>query len=373
MSKRKWLYLAIAAVCVLGLVVVGCAKPAPTPTPTPAPTPAPTPKPTPTPTPTPPKVETVVLKWADPSAYGSARTVMQKEWGEELEKMSNGQLKIEWYWAGSLAKARDIIDAVAGGIADAGMNSIMGYHPSKLPIWQLPELPFLFGDDYHTHWKVRKEMYNTISVMKDEIEALGVRPICLTAYEPTVLYGAKPIRKLEDIKGLRIASKGGIGKWVAAAGGTPVGITTYEYYEALQKGTVDDVTGYVTTMLAFKTPEVAKYLNLTGLQIYSTMPIINPGVYDKLPANLKKIIDDGWDSYANMQCDAFDAKRDADIKTMQDKYGVEVITISPEEFVKWQKVAGIVEASWLEDMGKRGVDGQKLLATYEELYKKYAK
>jgi len=348
MNTRRCFYLVVALACILSLAAVRDAGAASS-------------------------KEVIVLKFADPSPHGTTRTLSVVKWGEELEKRSNGRLKFEWYWSQSLAKALDTLNAVAGGIADAGMNAIMGYQVSQLPIWQLPELPMLCGSDMRAHGKVRKEMYFTIPEMKKEYDSLRVHPMVFGAYEPTVLYGKKPLRKLEDIKGLRIGVKGDLAKFVAAAGGVPVSLTSYEYYEGLQKGTIDAAAGYVTQMMSLKIPEVVKHLNLSPLQSYCHQYIINPGVYNKLPADLKKVIDDGWDLYLKIEADAMDRDRERDIRTMQEKYGIEISTPSPEEFARWEKLTLPIKKGWVEKIEKRGVDGQRFLDTYEQLYKKNAK
>ena len=348
MGKRKLLYFIVSLACILSVAVVGYAGAASS-------------------------EKVIVLKFSDPSPHGSTRTLSLVKWGKELEKRSNGRLKFQWYWSQSLCKARDTLDAVAGGLTDAGMSGVMGYHPSKLPRWQMVELPMLCGSDIRAHGKVRKEMYFTIPEMKKEYDSTGVRPMVFGAYEPTVLFSKKPIRKLEDFKGMRIGSKGDLAKFVAAAGGIPVSLTSYEAYEALQKGTVDAFAGQVTTMMGFKIPEVVKYLNLAPLMHYCHQLIINPGVYNKLPADLKKVIDNGWDLYLQIEADALDRDRGRDIKIMHDKYGMEIFTPSPEEFARWEKVALPIKKDWVKKMKKRGIDGQRLLDTYERLYNKYAK
>ncbi len=194
MDARRCFYLMTALACILSLAAVGYAGAASS-------------------------KEVIVLKFADPSPHGTTRTLSVVKWGEELEKRSDGRLKFEWYWSQSLAKATDTLNAIAGGIADAGMNAVMGYQISQLPIWQLPELPMLCGSDMRAHGKVRKEMYFTIPEMKKEYDSTGVKLMVLGAYEPTIFFSKKPLRKLEDFKGVRIGNKGELAKFVAAAGG----------------------------------------------------------------------------------------------------------------------------------------------------------
>ncbi|PJB50408.1 MAG: hypothetical protein CO103_02405 [Chloroflexi bacterium CG_4_9_14_3_um_filter_45_9] len=368
MSKRRWLYLVVAAVCLFSLIVVGCAKPAPiTPTQPATPTQPTTPPTTPSP-----EVKPVVLNWADPSAYGTGRTVMQATWGKLLEEKTKGKFRFEWYWAQSLAKALDIYDGVKGGLYPAGINAVFTYHPKTWPIYQLVELPILFGTNGMAHGLVRYEMYHTVPELKAEIEGSGIRPLWHSAYEPTCFMSKVPIEKWEDLKGLRIGTKGPLAEWVKLGGAVPMGITTYEYYEALQKGTVDAVTGYPTTFGAFKLTEVAKYANKSPLQVYCTMGIINPDVYKKLPAEFQQLLDEAWILYQKWTYEAQWEMVDSELERLHKENGLTVLECTPEEYARWREQAQLVWEKYITGLEAQGVDARGILNTYESLYKKYA-
>ena len=56
-------------------------------------------------------------------------------WAGELEKRSNGQIKIKFFWSQSLVKGKATLKAVGSGLAD--MGTVMGlYTPADLPIWR---------------------------------------------------------------------------------------------------------------------------------------------------------------------------------------------------------------------------------------------
>ena len=49
--------------------------------------------------------DSVILKYSDPSPPTPARAKALKAWGDWLEKETGNEIKIEWYWSNSLAKA----------------------------------------------------------------------------------------------------------------------------------------------------------------------------------------------------------------------------------------------------------------------------
>ena len=55
-----------------------------------------------------------------------------EEWGKEVEKRTNGKVKVHHYAGGTLTPAPQTYDSVAGGVADVG-NIVLGYTMGKFP------------------------------------------------------------------------------------------------------------------------------------------------------------------------------------------------------------------------------------------------
>ena len=119
----------------------------------------------------------------------------------------------------------------------------------------------------------------------------------------------KPIRTADDMKGLRIRfSSPTIKDFVAALGGTAVGVQPNEQLEQLQKGTLDGTfIDYGGAGVAFKMGGTLKYSTEMYSYVSSFGLAMNPDFYNKLPADLKKLIDqsvagvekevgEGWDA-----------------------------------------------------------------------------
>jgi len=316
--------------------------------------------------------ETFTLKYSDPSPPGSARTQSLADWGEWLNKRTNGRIKIQWYWSQSLAKARDNIHAVKGGIADMATNSGLVYQRSLIPIFQFAEMPFIGPADWDSHAKAVMEMTRTVPELKKEIEKTGIKLISANAGHPTHFMSKKPIRKLEDFKGLRIRALGGLADFVKAAGGKAVPLTVYETYEGLQKGTVDASQAYMYYNIPSKFFEVTKYSILPGMQNITTTMWMNMDLYKKFPKDIQKILDDeAAGKYQEFTTRSMDEVWDSSVAALK-KAGIEFITIAPEEFARWTELGKkAAHSKWFKKMEKKGVDGEKILQQYAETYKKY--
>ena len=108
MKKMSLIILSLIAASIL--IFTGCSTPTPTPTPSPAPAPAPAPAPE----------KPIVLRYStqDPNTETILRFV--DPWIAEIEKATNGRVKIEPYYSQTLAKGPDTWQAVKTGVADMG-------------------------------------------------------------------------------------------------------------------------------------------------------------------------------------------------------------------------------------------------------------
>lgn len=316
--------------------------------------------------------QTITLKFSDPSPYGQARTIKYKEWGDWLNKMTGGRVNIEWYWSESLAKAKDNIHATKGGLCDMATNSSWGYHKTLFPIWQFSELLFLGPADWGPHGWACNELYETIPSLKEEIEKAGVKFIAAFGAHSTHFISKRPIRTLKDFKGLRIRAIGPVADWMKAVGASPAGLTVYETYEALQRGTVDATQSYMYINVPYKFHEVTKYCILPGFQNITVSVIMNVSAWNKLPDDIKKILEgEGRRKLIELTIQGYDEDWDKSEKTLREA-GIEFIEIPPDEFARWKSSAhDVVTAKWLESMKKMGIDGQSILDKYSNAYKKY--
>ena len=71
----------------------------------------------------------------------------EKWWAGEVEKRTQGRLKIKIFWMGSLVKWKDMLHGIKSGILDIGVTSST-YHPSDFPLWMLLDMPYNLTDYY---------------------------------------------------------------------------------------------------------------------------------------------------------------------------------------------------------------------------------
>ncbi len=104
----------------------------------------------------------------------------------------------------------------------------------------------------------------------------------------------KPIRRLEDLRGLKIRTPSAAqSAQLTALGATPIDMPANQIYNNLDRGVVDAAMIPMSAAIDFKLIEVARYFTLDApLGRSNFLVAMNRARYDRLPANLRKLIDD---------------------------------------------------------------------------------
>lgn len=316
-------------------------------------------------------VKPILLKYADTGAETLTRNKAAKDTMLEIEKLTKGRVKHEFFWSESLLKAKDMLEGARVGTCDIGGTPAMVYHPATFPIWQFTNLMFLGGYDVLGAMKAWQEMAETDPVLKEELKKTGVKHLGFYGY-PSTFMSKKPLAKLEDFKGMRVRAVGTTARWVSSLGGTAVPLTFYEVTEALARGTVDGTLGYLYAHYGFKFHDYCKFFTATPVAntcILNTF--INLNTWNKLPPDIQKIYEETWrDLYPKLCAKYNDEEEAMQVKAFKDA-GVKTIELPAAEYDRWKESAKSLFDAYYEKMTKAGVDGKKNVMEYERLYKKY--
>jgi TRAP-type C4-dicarboxylate transport system substrate-binding protein len=300
---------------------------------------------------------------------------MHKAWMNKVEKESGGRIKFEAYPAMQLGGTPpQLYDQAKDGVADITWT-LPGNNAGRFPRVEVFELPFMMTNAEATskaYWEYMQTM------APDEFK--DVQPLALQVHGPGVIHTAdKPVRSVEDIKGLKLRGPTRqVTKLLAALGATPVGMPLPQIPDALSKGTINGCVIPWEVVPAVKVHELTKYhaeFDPAGGSLYTTTFVMgmNKAKYNSLPPDLKKIIDNNsgmatsaWLGKAQQAGDAPGRKSAAD-------RGNTIFTVTADNAQNFRRKARQIEVEWVEDMNKRGFDGRKLLDTAKALIEKHTK
>ncbi|MCP4625277.1 MAG: C4-dicarboxylate ABC transporter substrate-binding protein [bacterium] len=293
-----------------------------------------------------------VLRWKMTTSWPAGiplYTDMAELYAQNVEKLSGGQIKIQVLPGGAIAPALEVTDSVREGIAELG-HTWPGYDIGRGPTTAIfggyaggmepvPMPHWLYTGGGKELWrKYREEKFGVVSF------PCGIRP------PEAFAHSHKPIRTLDDFKGLKMRTVGAWAQILPGLGASVVSLPGGEVYQALERKVID-ATEWATpgenVISGFH--EIAKYVIVPGAhQPSAPFEItINKKKFDALSDDLKAVLEqaaelttfESWVRIGRLDMGAMEKFR---------KTGNEIIFLSPET----QKRAHELGQEWAAKIAK---------------------
>ena len=308
------------------------------------------------------------------AAFVGAQHFMSKwlvTWGERLEKASNGRLVFKHFPGAQMAPPPAHYDLARTGRAEVSWF-LHGGTPGRFPLTELISLPYMAGSA-----EIGTKVLNDRQLRSKYLdrEHRGIKVLLLLTHQPGNIHTTKvPIRGADDLKGLRIRfAAPTIRDFVAALGGTPVGVQPGEQLERLQKGTLDGTfIDYGGAGIAFKMGGTLKYSTEMYSYVSSFGVGMNPDFYKKLPAGLRKLVDQSTAGVEKEVGEGWDAL-DAIGKKLLIEGGAEAIKLSAAEDARFRKVGQQVVDAKLKELEGKKLPARAVYKSMKGLSAKHAK
>ena len=302
------------------------------------------------------------------SPYGPDHTFSRtdKKWMAKIEKETNGQVKFKPFWGGAIiGPTADAIDEVIKGVADVGFispgQSRTGYDIAKASFL------FFSGAPLDEGYRIFMEILKKYPVIEQEYKNLKVMGWS-SGLEYNLLT-RKPVRKLSDMRGMRLKTLGEIVTVLRDLGVEGMASPMSEVYVSMQKGILDG--GFVTysTLKTLRFAEVAKYM--TQLHLYrphTGSRVMGLTAWNKLPPDIQKVIQNnvGWFSV--------EADKDVDQDEQEGvefgkKSGVEFIDLPKEDLTKFYGFVQEEAVKVAKSIDGKGLPGTAILNDAQRLIK----
>ncbi len=297
-------------------------------------------------------------------------------WADKVAKESGGKLKVQIYPSMQLGgKPPQLLDQVKDGVVDI-VWTLPGYTAGRFPKLEVFELPFVHTDPLSSTLALQDFQEKHL---KDEFKDYHVLVLHVHAGS-MFMTKRKKITRMSDLKGLKIRTATRAGGWyLKSLGAVPIGAPLPQIPQMLAKGVIEGAMLPFEIAPAIKMQELASnFIQLSGNQPRmntSTFSfLMNKASYAKLPADLKKVIDNNsgrniarWvgQNWADIEIPAR--------KVMASKKKNSFLTIPPAEVAKMKAAAKPAIDRWLKQMKRKGVDGDALLADARAMIAKYIK
>ncbi len=201
--------------------------------------------------------EPMVLIYASPYAPSHPFSRADRTWIDWVERQSGGQLRIRPIWSGELLSSDESLIELRHGVADIGLITPIyvrgGVHLIRI------QSGFYAGA---RTFREQVAMYRCLAADFPEFsrELAGLKVLAIQGGAlPGILTRNRPVRRLDDLRGLRIRSPTELLGVLHDLGASPVNMPMDEVYSALAKGVIDGVVAPPDTLKALRFAEVARY------------------------------------------------------------------------------------------------------------------
>jgi TRAP-type C4-dicarboxylate transport system substrate-binding protein len=279
-------------------------------------------------------------------------------WTDKVNKDSDGTIDIQPFHGGRLANMANMYDRLTKGVFEVGygLQAMVG---GKFPKTAVSELPFLaaYGRDAAAAlWRLHEQ-----GLLGDEYAE--VHPISLYVYPQIGLQLNKPVKTLEDMKGIKLSVSGKVAADIMQSlDAVAVAMGPADIYQAASRGVIDGAAMQWTGVLQFKIHEVTKYHLNVQLGSSAGYMLMNKDAYAKLPAKGRSALDAN-SGYAVSR--AFGATLDdiaeEQYATVSKMSGHTMASLEAKELDRW--IARVTPL--IDEWAKATPNGAKILAAFK--------
>jgi len=216
---------------------------------------------------------------------------------ENIEKRSNGRLKIDWVnWVETPYKGSDALRVARDGLSQ-GCEVLFGYCTGDAPMLGAPELQYMAPNKvglpelYALYGKVWSHPKVKAAVLDKTMQDFNSVSLGVYHWGPQPFWLTKEVKKPADFKGMQIREFSAEGAdMIRALGASVTLVTAAEVFTALERGMCNGLISAPQAMLAGGWYEAIKYVYLSNTRITANSFTINKKAWDSLPPDLQEIM-----------------------------------------------------------------------------------
>lgn len=313
--------------------------------------------------------QTTVLRFSDlfPAAYPFGQ--LSAQFAKDVKARTGGKVDVQVFPSGTLTPPAQCFEGVLQGLSDI-CQAVLAYTPGRFPVMEAVDLP-----GYPHNGQLTTRVANEVYQKFQPKEFDAVKVLYLHAHPPgSIMTVSKPVRTLDDLKGMKIRSTGLSARIVTALGASPVSMPITQAYDPLKRGVVDGTDGSFNTLRYYRFAEVTKYTTVsTDVGYVSTFAVVmNKAKWNALPAEVREALDAVSREYMAKSGALWDQIEREGLATGREK-GHEFIKLEAKELERWRAaVIQPLEADYTKRASALGLPGAEIVKFKREAVARHA-
>lgn len=314
------------------------------------------------------KEDPIKLTYAFFAPAGTFPGKQMAQWAQEIEKRTQGQVKVQTFPGGTLLGARDMYDGVLNGVADIGLGS-PSYDPGRFPLTSGVALPVKFPNATVASLTLLDIMMEFKPAEYDKFKV-----ITMFTTEPGHIQSRDAVESLDDLKGMKLRAAGTGVPVLKALGAAPVGMPMPQVPESVQTGVIDGTMTSREVLKDFKLAEMLHHVQEYPTVVVTFAAVMDKNKWEKLPDKVKTVIDELAREMAVWTGQYHDKKNVGEaLAWAQKNYNLQIHTLSDAETAKWDALLAPMVTEWKQEMNAKGLPADKFLERLAQIRDKYAK
>ena len=293
-------------------------------------------------------------------------------WAHKVETESGSRIRIDLFPSMQLGGApAALFDQARDGSADI-VWAAPSLTPGRFVKIETFELPFLPS---------RRALVNSKALtgfaaanLQDEFR--DFYPICFSCSDSAVIHATRPVRTTEDMKDFKVHVQTRLAaEAMRALGAHPVMMPSAQLPVAITEHVVDgclDPWHLVPSLRLNDLLRAHTDFSDRSPSARTYVLAMNKASYDRLPRELKSVIDNNSGQVAAAMAGAMWDQQAAAVADMVVERGDLIVTLLPEAVARWRKATEPVIDAWRKEIKEQKIDGAKLIAAANVLLSKFA-
>ncbi|WP_026381949.1 TRAP transporter substrate-binding protein DctP [Afifella pfennigii] len=260
----------------------------------------------------------------------------------EVEKRTNGAVKFDTYMGGAMLGGPDIYPGLSRGAVDIGMSVPAAFQPADYVLSNVT-LPYITDDSVAVTYAFN-QLAKESDALAGEYARQNVKLLYALGFSENTIWSAKPIEKVEDLKGMRIRSVMSIANALEMLGAVPVQMAFGDAVGALQREVIDGFSSApFLTSVAVGLHEFAPFVSDGGgMGVYAVSGTsINLDVWNRLSPEVQKVVEEVASEVPDHYASILDGMVDEAVAAIIDAGATKVVLMSDAEKARLREaVAG---------------------------------
>ena len=293
-------------------------------------------------------------------------------WARKIETESGGRMHVDIFPSMQLGGApAALLDQVRDGSADIAFAAPT-LTPGRFAKIETFELPFLPSQRALVSSKALTDF--AVTNLQDEFRDFYT--ICFSCSDSAAIHATRPVRTTEDMKDFKLHVQTRLAaEAMRVLGARPVMMPSAQLPVAITEHVVDGCLDPWHLVPPLRLNDLLRFHTEFSDRSPSARTYVlamNRASYDRLPRELKSVIDSNSGQVAAAMAGAMWDQQAAAVANMVVERGDLIVTLLPEAVVRWRKATEPVIDAWRKEIKEQKIDGTKLIAAANALLAKYA-